>query len=90
MNGANPHPGAIAGIHTERRSYTADFVGALFLYTLSVTESRTMLPGEDICRATIYFLVPGLNIVTVDAAASVAASRGTARRPGTIAPTGIF
>ena len=35
----------MAGIHTGRRGYPADFVGALFPYALWVTESRTMLPG---------------------------------------------
>lgn len=78
MNGANSHPEAMAGIHTGRRGYPAGFVGALFLYALWVTESRTMLPGGDTCRATFYFLVPGLDIVKVEAAASVAASGGTA------------
>lgn len=38
----------------------------------------------------ILFLVSGLDIVKVEAAASVAASGGTARRLGAIVPTSIF
>lgn len=74
----------MAGIHAGRRGYHVDFVRAFFLYALWVTESRTMLPGGIPGRATFYFWVPGLNIVAVDAAASVTASGGTARKPGAI------